>query len=290
LNMTAPSPPIRRIVISALGLLLAAGAAAAEPPRPMAPFAPGFLLIDVRELPRDQGAIVKIWTLRRAKGSRSPITLVMARAPSGAAHIEVRSVLKDGPARSTYAAEPCADALAAINGSLFYHDERGYRPMGLVRVDGQTLQGPSPRTSGGFLASDGRSVSIVAKATPGPAQAARFAVESSPILIRDGRSGMRSDDGRRFDRVGAGTTREGSVMLMGAFGLAQQAVSLWEFEALAQAAAQASGERMADMLAMDGGPSAHLWLGGESGGTLFGQSGRIYTPNKVCLKLNSSGG
>ncbi|MBX7249584.1 MAG: phosphodiester glycosidase family protein [Caulobacteraceae bacterium] len=281
------SPARLRQALTAVSALLFAGAAfAAQPARGPAALTPGFLVDEMRELPRREGASVIVWTLHRAKGARSPITLVMATAPGWSARLEVRPVLRDGPARAAYAADPCAGSLAAINGSFFYHDARGYRPMGLVRVEGQTLQGPSPGTSGGFLATDGRAATVVPKGEPAPALAARFAVESSPILIREGRNAMRSDDGLRFDRVAAGVTRDGGMVLMGAFGVAQKAVSLWEFEALAEAAAKARGVKITDLLAMDGGPSAHLWLGGEGGGVLYGQPGRIYTPNKVCLSLD----
>lgn len=286
--MPASPIPIRRLIAGALAILVAAGAAVAQvsQPRPKPTlFAPGFLLVSSRDLPRSRGAKVRVFTLQRAKGNSAPITLVMALAPGHSARLEVREVRKDGPARATYANGPCPAALASVNGSFFYHDANGFRPMGLVRVDGQTLQGPSPRTSGGFLASDGQSVRIVPKRTPAAALAARYAVESSPILIQNGKSGMRADDGLRFDRIGVGQADSGAMIAAGAFGVAQKAVSLWEFEALVEAAAGDLGERVTDMLAMDGGPSAHLFLPDEAGSVLYGQPGRIYTPNMVCLSL-----
>jgi hypothetical protein len=288
LDMSLPTTRIRRLAAGALAVLAAAGAAVATlaQPRPQpTPFAPGFLLLSSRELPRERGATVRVFTLRREKGNRSPITLVIAAVPAHSARLEVREVRQEGPARTTYANGPCPTAIAAVNGSFFYHDADGYRPMGLVRIDGQTIQGPSPRTSGGFLASDGRSIRIVPRKAPAPALAARFAVESSPILIEGGKSGMRADDGLRFDRIGVGAADSGAMVVLGAFGVAQKAVSLWEFEGLARAAAARVDEHIADMLAMDGGPSAHLFLPDENGGVLYGQPGRIYTPNMVCVGL-----
>jgi len=286
-GMILARTPIRRLLAGALAILVAGAAMAqANPPRPRpTPFAPGFLLVSSRDLPRSRGAKVRVFTLRREKGNAAPITLVMAVAPGHSARLEVRDVKVDGLARTTYANGPCPTALATVNGSFFYHDARGFRPMGLVRVDGQTLQGPSPRTSGGFLTSDGQSIRVVPKRTPDLALAARYAVESSPILIQNGKSGMRADDGLRFDRIGVGQAKGGAMIAVGAFGVAQKAVSLWEFEALVRAAADTLGERVTDMLAMDGGPSAHLFLPDENGGVLYGQPGRIYTPNMVCLSL-----
>ena len=259
---------------------LAAPAAAASPP----PLAPGFTTTQSSSRQANGGRVAE-WTLKRDRRDDGAIRLVMAIVPRNAARVEVRPVLKEGPAGPTYRSGPCQDALAVVNGSFFYQDAAGYRPMGLVRVDGRTVQGPSPRTSGGFLTSDGRTVRIVPKATPAPAQAARFAVESAPILIQEGRNGMRSDDRQRHDRVAVGITEDGDLIAVGAFGPSQATVSLWEFEKLARAAALRQGERIDDLIALDGGPSAHLYLPGGPGreGVLHGWKGRIYTPNVVCI-------
>ncbi len=282
-----PSPhPAPRALIAATLLLAAAGTALAPSPRPR-PFADGFVLLERRDIARDGGARARVFTLKRDRGAASPITLVLAIAPKRAAWASVRPVQVDGPARATYAQHACPGALAAVNGSFFHHDARGYRPMGLVRVDGRTAQPPSPRRSGGFLISDGSTFRVVPKATPAAALAARFAVESAPILIQNGRNGMRADDMQRHDRVAGGVTGDGDLVLAGAFTASGSTVSLWEFEKLIRAAATDMSERLADVLAFDGGPSAHLFLpgpgAGPDGGELFGQPGRIYTPNVVCI-------
>ncbi len=276
--MHASRSLLPRVLIIAALLLGAVGAA----PRP-GPFAEGFLMVERRDVARDGGARVRVFTLRRERGAASPIILVMAIAPKRSAWAEVRPVLIDGPARATYARNTCPGALAAVNGSFFYHDARGYRPMGLVQVDGRTVQPPSPRRSGGFLVSDGKTFRVVPKSAPAPALAARFAVESAPILIQRGRNGMRADDMQRHDRVAGGVTAAGDLVLVGAFTASGSTVSLWEFEKLVRAAAADLGEAPADVLAFDGGPSAHLFLPGADGGELFGQLGRIYTPNVVCI-------
>lgn len=246
------------------------------------PFADGFLAVLVSDLSNPRRKLTD-WSLRRPD-SRSSFNLVSVVVPKSRAWVSVRAVDRNGPARSVYVQGPCQDAVAVVNGSFFYEDERGARPMGLVRIDGRTVQEPSPRRSGGFLLSDGRSLRIVPKAQPAAALKARFAVESSPILILDGRSGMRSNDGRRYDRVAVGLTADGDLVAVGAFGPSQNAVSLWEFERLAREAARRHGETLRHLIAMDGGPSAHLYQpNGGKGGALRGHLGPIYTPNVVCL-------
>jgi hypothetical protein len=281
-------PKLSHILAGAFAVTVAAGAAMVQARPPAPPFAPGFLLESSRAIPR-RGARVRVWTLRRDRGNRSAIELVMVIAPRRAATLEVKPIATEGMARDVYPRQVCDGALAAVNGSFFYHDARGFRPMGLVRVEGRTVQGPSPRKSGGFLTSDGRRLTIVHKATPSSALAARFAVESSPILIYRGQSGMRSDDMQRFDRVAVGATEGGDLVLLGAFGVAQRSVSLWEFEKLARAGAAAEGVAIRDLIAMDGGPSAHLYLPDDGAGVLFGQGGHIYTPNLVCIGLRAPG-
>lgn len=285
-------PPLPRplALLALCCVVLVGGAAVAQVPKGIRPrpgkseFIPGFniLLTGNRA---ERGGHVAQWSLARTAREGQTVTLVMAIAPKARAWVSVRPVLKDGPARPTYIQGPCQDAVAVVNGSFFYRDDKGARPMGLVRVDGRTVQGPSPRTSGGFLTSDGRSIRIVLKSQPEKAASARFAVESAPILIWNGRNGMRSDDRKRHDRVGMGITEDGDLVMVGAFGPAAAGVSLWEFEKLVRQAAIYQGERMVDFIAFDGGPSAHLYLpGGEGkGGALFGQKGPIYTPNVVCL-------
>lgn len=283
--------PRRLLPILTAGLLaLIAGAAIAQAPKGVRPrpdkpeFIPGFRILLSSNKARGGGHFAQ-WSLTRTAREHQTVSLVMAIAPKARAWVSVRPVLKDGPARPTYVQGPCQDALAVVNGSFFYRDDKGARPMGLVRVDGRTVQGPSPRTSGGFLTSDGSSIRLVLKAQPEKAMAARFAVESAPILIWNGKNGMRSDDRQRHDRVGVGITRDGDIVVVGAFGPAAAGVSLWEFEKLVRQAAINQGEQVADFIALDGGPSAHFYMpnGEGKGGVLLGHLGPIYTPNVVCV-------
>jgi hypothetical protein len=152
--------------------------------------------------------------------------------------------------------------------------------MGLVRIDGRTRVRTSARRSGGFLLIDGRTVRVVDRSQTAIAEAAPWAVESSPVLIHGGADGMRGDDGARADRVAVGVTTSGRPILLGAFGPGQDCISLFEFGRLARAAATAHGEAVADLLAMDGGPSAHLFLPGR---TLYGASSSIFLTNLIAL-------
>ena len=60
-------------------------------------------------------------------------------------------------------------------------------------------------------------------------------------------------------------------------------VSLFEFEQLCRGAARATSEAITDLIAMDGGPSAHLWL--PPLGRLYGARSSIYLTNLVTIGL-----
>ena len=80
------------------------------------------------------------------------------------------------------------------------------------------------------------------------------------MLIEGGQIGIRSDDGALFDRSAVGLTEQGALFFAGAFIATGQAVSLREFAALISDWALLKQYRLRYVLAMDGGPSAHMYL------------------------------
>jgi hypothetical protein len=248
-----------------------------------APSWPGFELAGRRALPAPAGCAVTEFNLRRTTGADTPVQLVWTQGEAAASGLRILPVERRGAPQPLYRAVALPpNTLAAINGSFFEGrpgapDER---PMGLLRIAGQTRYPTSHRRGGGFLIADDRPVRIVDRGHAAIAEAARWAVESSPVLIYRGANGMRRDDGVRYDRVAAGVSVSGRPLLLGAFGRGQDCVSLYEFEQLARAAASAHGEAIADLIAMDGGPSAHLLL---PGGRLYGATSSIYLTNLIAL-------
>lgn len=267
----------RRALVTA-GLAAVASLGAGRPPA-----WPGFQLAARRALPAPAGCTITEFTLRRATGADAPVQLVWAQGSAAASTIHIIPVERRGAPDPLYrgvALPP--NTLAAINGS-FFEGRSGApdeRPMGLLRIAGQTRIRTSRRRGGGFLIVDGRTVRVVDRSQTAVAEAARGAVESSPVLIYRGANGMRRDDAVRYDRVAAGVTVSGRPLLLGAFGRGQDCISLYEFERLARAAAAAHGEAITDLIAMDGGPSAHMLL---PGGTLYGATRSIYLTNLIAL-------
>lgn len=271
----------RRVLTAATALALVAAA-------PVGPaFAPGFAVTAHRALPGAKAARMQIWTLRRTDSAGGPVTLALALAPGAAARVRIAVVGRRAAARPLYASADCPGASAMVNGSFFEGADEDERIQGLVRIDGRTAQGPSGRRSGGFLATDGRGLTVFDRAQAAEALAAPNAIESTPILVRNGASGMRSDDHVHADRVAAGVTTDGDIVLVGAFGEANDGVSLYEFEQLARAAVGSRGRALRDLIAGDGGPSAHMWL--PRAGVFLGQTGSIFLTDVVCVGARSGG-
>ena len=252
---------------------------AAPAPRP--PFIPGFAAAAHTTLLGAKKSRIDFWGLRRTERGGGSLTLAMVTTPRRAARVRFIEVGRRAMARPLYESVDCPGALAMINGSFFEGDRRTEHIQGLLRLNGRTLRGPSARTSGGFLATDGRTLKVFDRDQAAFAESQANAIESSPILIRRGLSGMRRDDRVRADRVAAGVTTDGDVVLFAAFGQGGRGVSLYEFEELIRAGAAVQGKILADVIALDGGPSAHLWLPRQE--VFLGQTGSIFLTDAVCV-------
>ena len=247
--------------------------------------AKGFTTLQFSSAPIAAKSTVRLhhWVLQRDGEPGSRIDLVLAAAPKGRARVTIIPLARQGAGRVLFQSSGCPTGALVANGGFYLRDERGARPLGLLRANGQTLSPPSGRRFGGFLTSEGAGPSVLRRSQRDLALSAKFAIESSPIVIEHGLSGIKTDNGERFDRVGVGVTREHATVVAGAFADEQNSVTLAEFARLAASAITRVGERPADMLAMDGGPSAHLYVAGSA--IFFGSKGAAYVPNVICLDL-----
>ena len=215
--------------------------------------------------------------------SGGAIDLVVARIRRGRYAASIRPVMKLGAASDLFTRRLCDGAAMVVNGSFYIRRGERTRPLGLVRIDRRQLSAPSRRRSGGFLTVTRGVVEVLPRSRQAEAMRADDAIETTPILIDRGTDAMRSDDGIRFDRVGVGVTASGDLLAIGAFGQAQDTVSLAEFGVLARGALARTGQQVATLIALDGGPSAHLYF--PASGRLFGARGPVFLPNAVCVAI-----
>jgi hypothetical protein len=222
------------------------------------------------------------WRLQRKQDRTSAlIDLVVVTFPDKGTTAHIQPVLKRASATSLFTPALCPRAIVVVNGSFYVRDGDQTAPLGLVRVGGKTLASASLRRSGGFLVVNDGKIEVLPRAAKARAQVATDAIESTPIVVRNGANDMRSDDHVRFDRVGVGTATNGRTVVIGAFADDQDSVSLYEFSTLARAAVAATGARLMDLIAMDGGPSAHVYLPGLK--RMYGYRGAAYLPNAICI-------
>ena len=243
---------------------------------------PGFV-VDSRAAIAPGGPIAAGFdlTIHRLATPAAKLHLVTLYVPTDGAVVTIRAVDRQGDAETLVTRAGCPASAAAINGGFYIRDQAGARPLGLVRIDGVTRSKPSKRKFGGFLVvADGR-LAVLPRDAVAPALKAAYAIESSPRLMEGGVGGIRGDNGERFDRVAIGTSADGGVLVIGVFGEDQDTVRMGEFSTLAAAAAGLAGHPARDLIAMDGGPSAHIRLGAQ--GKFYGYRGPAFLPNVVCL-------
>lgn len=221
------------------------------------------------------GYLADRWMLHARRGD-AEVKLVVIILPQAHFTTSVSSVSFATMAGRLFRAATCPNAQVVTNGGFFWRSAKGPRPLGLVQVGGRTLSKPSGRKSGGFLKSDSGRLAVLPRTERAAALRADDAIESSPILIWDGRSGMRSDDGVRFDRVAIGTTADDHVVVAGAFARDQETVTLTEFGTLASNVVRTRGKKLQTLLALDGRPSAHIYL--PQSNRLFGFWDRSMCP------------
>lgn len=269
------------VCFSTAALLFLSSAAPAQNREPLA--VRGLILKGKVNVPAlGPGASMSNWSLARESDPQNTIQFVSILVDSAQANAAIRDVRKYGRPLALLSGQRCERAIAITNGGFYLRQGTKPRPLGLVRVSHKTLFQPSGRRFGGFLlVNDGGALIAVPRSEAAKAATARDAIESSPMIVEGGKSGMRSDDGVRFDRVGIGRTRAGRTMIVGAFGSDQDTVSLHEFAELTLWAATRQGDAAQDVIALDGGPSAHLFLPGLK--TIFGDGAAIFLPNAVCV-------
>lgn len=211
---------------------------------------------------------------RLAAETESP-SLTLVRSPSGA-RVRVRRD-EDGLLVSELGAEP--RVLAAVNANYF--DGQG-RALGWVVADGKT-HSELGRAGWGVLSVDGEGrVSVRRPAAVAPDETVRQAVQAGPLLVEAGKAnpGLKTQTARR---VFVGLDAEGRLVL-GSTGIARA-----DAPTLAARLARplaAGGAGLVDVLNLDGGSSAQLFVRGGHGEADLLEPGLVRVP--VVLTLEAS--
>lgn len=215
---------------------------------------------------------------------RSPLygsELCTYEAKNGAETLHVKDVRKKGAITSIYQESIPANASVALTGGFFGYTDRGsFAPLGLIIAEGHRINPRHPWNSGGVVQFRNKKIEIVPISSFSERSDILTAVQSKPLLVESGRSGIRSSNDARFDRSAIATTSDGQVMIVVLSTPTGKAATLAEFAALLLRIKTKAGGSIQWALALDGGPGAHLM----SGGTHCGLGEPNYVPNLLYLQ------
>ena len=148
-------------------------------------------------------------------------------------------------------------AVFALNGGFF---EGGGEPIGLALSNGHMLSAPAKRPGGILLFHDDLGASLHdAETFALPSEPSGFGIQGLPRLVVDGAVNIRSDDGRRAERVALCLDR-GANLLDVVFVRGKEGLG----PTLFQLASWLEDSGCVDALNLDGGPSAGIaWREGD---------------------------
>ena len=171
------------------------------------------------------------------------------------------------------------------NGGFFENGPNETRfPLGLIIADGMQRNPKVDWGSGGILLRSRDEARIVPLPAFGNEPGITEAIQSKPILVKDGKSGIYTSRPEYFNRTAVGLDASGNYICIGAFTDNGDAVSLYEFAELLIRLREIGGPSIQDALALDGGPSAHIYI--PSIHKHYGYATDNYVPNvlRFCPK------
>lgn len=214
----------------------------------------------------------------------SGVELCVLELPAGGARLRLKDLSDTRPSAQVHQeAFPRTASLGSLTVGFFgLNSKQRYYPMGLVRSQGKSLSSRHPWSSGGVFGvrEDGRAEILpIGQVTDSDASRYTDAVQSKPMLIEDGRDGIRTSTDERFDRGAVALDSRGNTyffLLHSPLGLS---ATLGEFADLLRRYRSTRGDALTWALATDGGPSAHLWV--PSLGRHCGSGVPAFVPNAL---------
>jgi phosphodiester glycosidase len=177
-----------------------------------------------------------------------------------------------------------ADIVVESGGYFGNKDDGSPIPLGLVIAAGE-LKNPKVRwQSGGVIVMKNGETKIMPIAAFTMNNAITEALQSKPIVVKNQAMDILSNQPDFYNRTAVGLDVGGGYVCVGAFAENGHAVTLFEFAELLCRLHDIGGPKLNDALALDGGPSSHLYI--PSIHKHFGYAGDRYVPNvlRFCSK------
>ncbi|WP_300754715.1 phosphodiester glycosidase family protein [Janthinobacterium sp.] len=209
--------------------------------------------------------------------------LCVLEASSSTSRLLVRHLARDTGAASVFESAFPSQAFAILNGGFFGVDSQGKpTPIGLSKAAGTLWSRAMPWTSGGYIAAGPLAPHIFSVGERKQLASYTNILQSKPILVWQGKEGIRRATADRFDRSAVATDRHGHIFFFLLHQPENGAASLAEFSFLLLQYRSSHGTSIDTALAMDGGPGAHLYIPAIN--RHCGTGNAPYTPNALYLQ------
>jgi hypothetical protein len=175
-----------------------------------------------------------------------------------------------------------------IDGGFFDARDDGTKtPVGLVITEGEEKNQKSNWPTGGIILRKQSETMIVEVAAFTPQKDISEALQSIPIVVKGGKRDVFNSRPEYFNRTAIGLDSSDNYVGVGVFADNGDAVSAFEFAELLQRLREVGGRSIQDALALDAGPSAHIYI--PSIQKHFGYATENYVPNilRFCPKIDS---
>jgi hypothetical protein len=166
-------------------------------------------------------------------------------------------------------------------------DSAGNEPRrvaeGWLIIDGKEHTPPAAYTSGGAIADDGTRSWIVRLAEFSSLSPPNMLLQAKPVVIEHGEIGTKDVRYSSMFRAAIGTTEQGDLFGAVLADYSTRGSTLFDFAQLLQLVSTAfPSVPLDDVLALDGGPSGHLFVRGVEE-THFGYPGDAFLTNFICV-------
>lgn len=211
---------------------------------------------------------------------RAVTVCIIKLSPGAQLRLGARDMRTSGYKQGIYVDVAKSTDLLVMSGGFFgYNKEGNLIPLGLVVDGGRITSRQIKWTSGGMIVQGQDGIRIVRVSDYQADPLVSSAIQSKPMLVMGGINDMTADSVKRSDRIGVGLSSGGDFIVVGIFGADEGAgggATLYELaEIMRKAGAQSA-------LALDGGPSAHIYIPWIK--KHLGYSGLYYIPNIIHIK------
>lgn len=209
------------------------------------------------------------------------LQVCVIKIPSGEVSLKINAIQKKDSINSIFKKSAVTRNSILVSGGFWgYNKNLKEMPIGLVVSNKRIMNKKANWKSGGVLFSIRDSIGV---APISLIEGIDFdeALQSKPLVVKDSRNDIYSNDFNCFDRVCVGISNRGEIVICGIFNATGRGLSLFEFAGLLTFSGRADAPDMKIALAMDGGPSSHIYI--PQLGIHFGAEVVSYVPNLITL-------